>query len=65
MDILYDVLYKKNGFFYLWGQAGAVPDSAKQVVIETLKAKAGMNDEDAENYFTKMRIDGRYNLDVC
>jgi len=57
-------LVKNEGNFYLCGQAGAVPEAVRAAVSEAFVAKAGMTKKQADDYITKMRIDGRYHLDV-
>lgn len=32
-EMVYDILFKKNGYFYLCGTAGAAPDACKKAAI--------------------------------
>jgi len=41
-EMVYDILYKQNGFFYLCGTAGAAPDACKIAAIEAFKKCGGL-----------------------
>lgn len=41
--MVYDILYKQNGFFYLCGTAGAAPDACKKAAVSALMKVGGQS----------------------
>lgn len=40
-EMVYDILYKQKGYFYLCGTAGAAPDACKKSAIKALMEVGG------------------------
>ena len=63
-EIMYDMLFKKKGYFYLCGPAGNVPPSVRQAVCDSAVKCGGVTPEEADKLVTQMQIEGRYNVEA-
>lgn len=63
-ELVYDLLGRKGGYFYLCGPAGNVPPSVRKAVVEAFIKCGGHKPEEAEKIVTQMQIDGRYNIEA-
>ena len=63
-EMLYDFLVKRNGYFYLCGPSGPVPE-CRNAIVEAVAKHGNMSMDDADKYVTDMQITGRYNIEVC
>jgi sulfite reductase alpha subunit-like flavoprotein len=63
-DVLYEMLIKMKGYFYLCGNGGRVPSDIRNAVMEVLMKKEGITKEDADERVTEMQLQGRYNIEV-
>jgi sulfite reductase alpha subunit-like flavoprotein len=57
-------LIKKEGYFYLCGQAGALERDVEAAIRKAVKEGAQCNEEQAQEVVDKMHEDGRYNLEL-
>jgi sulfite reductase alpha subunit-like flavoprotein len=63
-EVIYDMLGKKNGYFYLCGPAGNVPPSVRKAVCNAFVKCGGHTPEEADKIVTQMQIEGRYNVEA-
>lgn len=63
-EMIYDMLFKKKGYFYLCGPAGNVPSSVRQGVVDAAVSVGGHTPEEADKLVTQMQIEGRYNVEA-
>jgi sulfite reductase (NADPH) flavoprotein alpha-component len=63
-EIIYDMLGKNQGYFYLCGPAGNVPPSVRKAVCDAYVKCGGHTPEEAEKIVTQMQIEGRYNVEA-
>jgi len=61
--LLYDYLFKGNGYFYLCGPSGPLVP-VRNAVVQSLVQHGGMTQDEANKYVTNMQITGRYNVEV-
>ena len=63
-ELIYDLLFKKKGYFYLCGPAGNVPPSVRKAVCDAAVRIGGHTPEEADKIVTQMQIKGRYNVEA-
>lgn len=63
-DIVFDILYKQKGYFYLCGSAGKIPAAAKQAISKIIQQKANISKEKADQFLAGLQLEGKWNLDV-
>lgn len=59
-ELVYDYIFKQNGYFYLCGPSGPI-EAVREAVAQSAVKHGGMSETDARNMITEMRIKGRYN----
>ena len=57
---LYEDLIKKDGYFYLCGQAGQLERDVRSALTESFKAGGKMSDDEAKAKFEEFDSEGRY-----
>jgi sulfite reductase alpha subunit-like flavoprotein len=63
-DRLYEEFEKKNGYFYLCGQAGAVETDIENAIKDGMVKGGGLSPEEAAAKVEAMHDEGRYNLEL-
>jgi len=61
---LYDDLIKKNGYFYMCGQAGQLERDVRAALLDAFKVGGKMSDEEAKKKFKEFDNEGRYCLEL-
>jgi len=61
---LYEDLVKKNGYFYLCGQAGQLEIDVENAIKKAVQAGGEFGEEAAAEYVETMHDEGRYNLEL-
>ena len=63
-ELIYDMLGKQKGYFYLCGPAGNVPPSVRKAVVDSFVKCGGHSEDEADKIVTQMQIEGRYNVEA-
>lgn len=58
--LLFDNFIVNNGFFYLCGSGGQVPQDIKDALVTVFMSQGKMTKEQAEQFYVDLRIKGRY-----
>eukprot|EP00899_Mesostigma_viride_P024661 jgi/Mesvir1/537/Mv11395-RA.1 len=63
-ELLYDMLIKKEGFFYLCGPSRGVPEDIRKAVNKSLQHCEGISEEEAEAKVNQLQLHHRYNVEA-
>ena len=63
-DLIWDILEKQEGSFYVCGEAGFMVPAVKQIVSTTLQEKGNMTSLEAEEYIKNLQANRRYCTDM-
>jgi len=63
-ELFHEMFYKQEGFFYLCGSATQVPIDMRAAITEAMEKCESWSFKQADEYITKMIIQGRYNVEA-
>ena len=62
--LLYEQIYKQNGYFYIAGNSKLMPDAVTNALKDALRKHGELYDVEISNYLTKMELDKRFQTET-
>lgn len=59
-ELVFDILDKQKGKLYVCGSSGNMPKGVRAALVDVLKEKLGVEEEEGEAYVNRLEKEGRY-----
>ncbi|GAM87331.1 hypothetical protein ANO11243_053540 [Dothideomycetidae sp. 11243] len=63
-DKVFEAIDAKQARIFVCGSSGSMPKAVRQAIVDIVKSKRDMNDEDAEAYLAALEKQGRYKQEI-